>query len=70
MASVTSDVAKGVADLRLLVEAYPRCANNEAMITIDDFAIIDDPFESDDRFFLSVEAPMPNGAYSRACWRV
>lgn len=61
----------GAADLRLLLDAYTRCANNEAMLLVDDFTITDDPFGSDsDRFFLNVEAPTPNGAYGRDDWGV
>jgi hypothetical protein len=64
-------LSEGVADLRLLLDAYTRCANDEARLAVDDFTITDDPLESGTyRFFLDVQAPMPNGAYSRDDWRI
>lgn len=64
-------LSKGVADLRLLLDAFTRCTNDAARLLVDDFSITDDPFETDtDRFFLNVEAPMPDGAYGRYRWTV
>lgn len=61
----------GAADLRLLLDAYTQSTNDAAMLLIDNFSITDDPFEVDqDRFFLNVEAPMPNGDYGRDGWAV
>jgi hypothetical protein len=61
----------GAADLRLLLNAYTRCDNDEAQLLIDDFSITDDPFEpGPHRFYLNVEAPMPNGAYNRNEWGI
>lgn len=67
----TEQLGKGVADLRLLLEAYTRCANYEARLIVDDFLITDDPFdEGSEDLFLNIEAPMPNGAYGRDEWRI
>lgn len=64
-------LSQAVADLRLLLDAYTRCANEDVSLAVDDFTIMDDPLDSGpDRFFLDVQAPMPNGAYSRDDWRV
>ncbi|MCE7002344.1 hypothetical protein LWC34_05790 [Kibdelosporangium philippinense] len=65
------NLRQGIADLRLLLDAYIRCENDEARLSIDDFSIADDRFEAGiDGLFLNVEAPMPNRAHGRDDWRV
>ncbi|WP_020671991.1 hypothetical protein [Amycolatopsis nigrescens] len=62
---------RAVADLRLLLDAYLRCANGEAQLLIDGFEISDDPYDEDaDRYFLNVQAPMPDGEWGRTDWNV
>ena len=62
---------EGAADLRVLLDACTRCDNDEATLAVDDFSITDDPrWLEPNGYFLSVEAPMPNGAYRRNDWRV
>jgi hypothetical protein len=51
---------KGVVDLRLLVDAYERCVSDDAMLEITEFTIFDEPDE-EDRYYLSVDAPHPDG---------
>jgi hypothetical protein len=65
------ELGTAAADLRLLLDVHERCANHQSRLLVDDFAITDDPFEDDcDRYFLNVEAPMPNGQYGRDGWSV
>jgi hypothetical protein len=60
-----------VADLRLLVDVYLRCANDGAQLFIDGFEISDDPYDEDrGRYFLNVQAPMPDGKWGRTDWNV
>ena len=62
---------RAIADLRLLLDAYLRCANGGAQLLIDGFEISDDPYDEDeDRYFLNVQAPMPNGKWDRTDWSV
>ncbi|CCH31679.1 hypothetical protein ABZ816_25075 [Actinosynnema sp. NPDC047251] len=64
-------VRNSAADLRLLLDAYTRCDNDEARLLVEEFSITDDPFdEGPDRLFLAVEAPLPGGAHGRADWGV
>ncbi|GAA0256117.1 hypothetical protein GCM10010492_66240 [Saccharothrix mutabilis subsp. mutabilis] len=64
-------VGDGVVDLRLLLEACRLSANPGAKLDAGYFAITDDPGgATPDGFYLSVEAPMPNGDFDRNCWRV
>ncbi|MEV0679391.1 hypothetical protein AB0I60_22995 [Actinosynnema sp. NPDC050436] len=69
---LTADqVRTGAADLRLLLDAYTRCANDNARLLVEDFALTDDPVgDGEDGCFLSVEAPVPDGSHDRAGWRV
>jgi hypothetical protein len=59
---------KGVADLRVLVEAYERCVSDDAMLAVAEFTIFDDP-AGEDRCYLSVDAPRPGGD-GPDIWRV
>lgn len=49
---------KGVADLRVLIEAYERSESDDAMLEVADFTILADP-DGEDRCYLSVDAPHP-----------
>jgi hypothetical protein len=60
---------KVVADLRLLVEAYERCDNQDAALEPTELAIWCDPC-GPDRYYLTVDAPLPRGVSGRADWRV
>jgi hypothetical protein len=71
MGAGAEQLRAGVADLRLLVAAHGRCVNPDAELDVSDFAIIDDPFDDvSDRYFLNVEAPMPDDRYNRDGWGV
>ncbi|GAA5154379.1 hypothetical protein [Amycolatopsis dongchuanensis] len=64
-------VLRGVADMRLLLDALNRSANPEVFLLIDEFSITDDPVGAEnDGFFLNVEAPRPDGAHGRDEWAV
>lgn len=64
-------LSRGVADLRVLLDAHANRTNFNARLLIDDFSITDDPWTDEaDGHYLSVEAPMPNGAYDRHAWRI
>ncbi|MFD9962730.1 hypothetical protein [Amycolatopsis sp. NPDC058986] len=66
-----AELEQAVADLRLLFDAYLQCANDEARLLIDGFEISDDPYDEDeDRYFLNVQAPMPNGKWARTEWNI
>ncbi|MGC7102759.1 hypothetical protein ACPZ19_49520 [Amycolatopsis lurida] len=66
-----AQLARAVADLRLLLDAYLRTANGEAQLFLDGFEISDDPYgEGEDRYFLNVQAPMPDGKWGRTDWNV
>ncbi|AXB43596.1 hypothetical protein [Amycolatopsis albispora] len=58
---------QAVADLRLLLDAYLRCSNDEAQLLLDGFEISDDP---DDGYHLNIQAPMPGGKWERTGWNV
>jgi hypothetical protein len=62
------DRQKGVADLRLLVDAYTRYRGDQATLEAAEFTIFDDPF-GPDRYFLTVDAPRP-GDDDVGGWRV
>jgi hypothetical protein len=62
---------RAVANLRLLLDAYLRCANGGARLFVDGFEISDDPYDDDENgFFLNVQAPMPDGKWGRTDWNV
>lgn len=61
---------RAVANLRLLLDAYLRSANDEARLFIDGFEISDDPYDDENRLFLNVQAPMPDGKWGRTDWNV
>ncbi|MFC0108124.1 hypothetical protein [Kibdelosporangium aridum] len=66
-----SDLDRAVADLRLLLDAFLRCANSEVRLLLDGFEISDDPYdEVGDRYFLNFQAPMPDGKWNRTDWNV
>jgi hypothetical protein len=66
-----AQLEQAVADLRLLLDAYLRCANGGAQLLIDGLEISDDPHDEDgDRYFLNVQAPMPDGKWERTGWNV
>jgi len=69
---ITQDqLRKGAADLRLLLDAFSQCVNEEARLLSDGFEITDDPYAfGEDEYFLNVEAPMPNGAHDRDEWNI
>ncbi|GLW94199.1 hypothetical protein [Actinokineospora globicatena] len=66
------ELKHAVADLRLLLDAHQLSPNREARLFIDGFEISDDPFDDDgeNRYFLNVQAPMPNQAWGRTGWNV
>lgn len=59
---------RAVANLRLLLDAHQRCANGAAQLFVDRFEISDDP--DGERFYLNVQAPMPDGKWGRTDWNV
>ncbi|MEU4804061.1 hypothetical protein [Actinosynnema sp. NPDC023587] len=64
-------VRTGAADLRLLLDAYTRSTNDGVRLLVEDFTITDDPFdEARESLFLSVDAPLPDGAHDRTDWQV
>ncbi|MGQ0718844.1 MAG: hypothetical protein ACT4NP_16340 [Pseudonocardiales bacterium] len=65
------ELRRGVDNLRLLLDAHTRCGNDSAMLVVEEFTITDDPAPyGPDRYFLNVDAPLPNGDYGRDEWRV
>ncbi|MBN6038625.1 hypothetical protein JYK18_27470 [Amycolatopsis sp. 195334CR] len=60
-----TQLARAIADLRLLLDAHAETSNGEAQLLIDRFEISDDPY-SDGGYFLNVQAPIPD----RPAWNV
>ncbi|PRW64762.1 hypothetical protein [Actinopolyspora mortivallis] len=67
--ATSTRLKEGAEDLRVLVEAHARCTNDDAALHTQDLAISYEPF-TPDRFFLDVQAPMPNGLYGRDTWTI
>jgi hypothetical protein len=63
----TEQREKAVADLRLLVTAYAQYLGEHAVLEPENFAIFDEPYDSD-RYFLTVNAPQPGD--NDGAWRV
>ena len=61
-------IAKAVSDMRLVLDVSRRCTN-PSMMLLDVFTLSDDPVGGD-RYYLNVEAPLPNGRYDRHDWIV
>ncbi|SDN05349.1 hypothetical protein SAMN04489726_4663 [Allokutzneria albata] len=62
--ATAEQLAQGVADLRLMHEAYTQTTNVYAQL-LDEFTLTDDPFEPGTHcYYLNVEAPQPNGERS------
>lgn len=66
-----SELEQAAASLRLLLDVYRQCASAGADLLIEGFEISDDPYDEDgDRFFLNLQAPIPNGKWKRIGWNV
>lgn len=65
----TEALRKGVAGLRLLTETYERCKNDDAMLDLTELTITHDPL-GPDRYYLTIDAPTPNGRFRRTDWEV
>lgn len=66
-----SQLGESAGDLRLLRRAWALTTNKRAHLQINDFEIVDDPCEATPgRYFLDLQAPMPNGFYGREGWLV
>lgn len=64
-------LAESVAGMRLLIDAHTRCANPEAWLVMEELNITDDPDPfGPGRYFLDVQAPLPDGEHYRDCWTV
>ncbi|MCG3749768.1 hypothetical protein [Amycolatopsis sp. Poz14] len=62
---------QAVADLRLLLDAHRRCANDNAELLVDSFEISDDPYDEDAGcYFMNIQAPMPNKEWNRTEWNI
>lgn len=61
-------IGKAVSDMRLMLDVYRRCTSS-SVIFLDVFTFSDDPVGGD-RYYLNVEAPLPNGEHDRHEWCV
>jgi hypothetical protein len=59
---------RAIADLRLLTTAYAQYRGGQAVLETDNFAIFDEPYDSD-RYYMTVDAPQP-GDDGDGAWRV
>jgi len=62
-----TQLEQAVADLRLLLDAYLRCADGGAQLIVEDFEISADP-DDEDAYFLTVQAPIVS--WERTGWNI